>query len=243
MKKKILLFATVLSYFLGTAQMSVQKYDGTLIHNGDVFEYSTADTEDSMLKFSVHNTSANQPILVKILCESVTNSNGQNFEFCFGGNCMPFVIVGQNYPPSGFEIAAGSNSGDSDHFWNQSPVSTTGQYPMDFVFKVYQVDALGTELGDPVRLTYRYNGALGVKDNELSALFSLKNTLVKEDLKIVGKEAGSLTVSDLSGKNVFTSGLAKGENTVNLQKLQPGVYIVTMKSAAGHTSSAKILKK
>lgn len=243
MKKKILLFATVLSYLAGTAQMAVKKLDGTEIHNGDVFEYSTADTDDSMLKFSVYNTSSTQPILVKILCESVLNSNGQSFEFCFGGNCMPFVIVGQDYPPMGYEIAAGSNSGDSDHFWNQSPVSTTGQYPMDFVFKVYMVDALGSELGDPVRLTYRYNGALGVKDASASAVFSLKNTLVNDVLNLTGKEAGSLNVTELSGKVVATAILAKGDNTVDLQKLQPGVYIVSMRNAGGQASSAKIIKK
>lgn len=227
-----------------TAQMQIKKLDGTLINNGDVYTYSTVDTEDSILHFTVANTSATQPIKVKVLCESITNSDGQSFEFCYGGNCMPFVLQNQNYPPDGYEIAPNSNSGDGDHFWNRGAVSTTGQYPLSYTFKFSQVDAFGNELGNPVRLTYKYSGPLAVKETSLQKSgLEIKNTLVTDNLNLNATNGGKINIIDMAGNVVLSKNILKGENKINLQNLLKGNYVISFYNESGVTGSSKIVKK
>lgn len=223
--------------------MVVKKSDGTVITDGSVFSYNTVDTEESILHFVVYNTAATD-IKVKILCESITNSDGSDFEFCFGGNCMPFVTVGQNYPPNGFTLPAGSNSGDGDHFWNKKAVSTTGSYPMNFVFKFYQVDGFGSPIGSPVRITYKSLEQLAVNEVDFAKYgISLKSTIINDDIKFEAKNAGTIYLFDASGKLVTSKAINKGENTVNVNTLKSGIYILNYESNNGKTGNIKLIKK
>lgn len=227
-----------------TAQMQIQKLDGSVINNGDVYTYSTSNTDDSTLHFTVANTSNSQPIRVKVLCESIANSDGQNFEFCYGGNCMPFVISGQSYPPDGYEIAPNSNSGDGDHFWNRGATSTTGQYPLTYTFKFSQVDNFGNEFGDPLRVTYKYSGPLAVKETSLQKSgLEIKNTLVNYNLNLNAINAGKISIIDMSGKVVLSTSIVKGENKINVQSLAKGNYVISFNNENGASGSSKIVKK
>lgn len=245
MKKRITLFAAIFCYFLGYSQMSVKKTDGTEIHDGDVFTFNTVDEETASLKFAVYNTSSNEPISAKIECTSISNSDGQPFQFCFGGYCYFGVYVGLTNPggSDGYLIAPGGNSGDSDHFWNLRTESTTGQYPMEYKFKIYMTDPLGNETGDPVNITYRYTGALAVNDAESQNILTIKNTVVSDILNIESKVDTNLQVVDFSGKVVYTGKISKGSNVVNLQNLTKGSYIVNAGNKSGKSISTKIIKK
>jgi len=245
MKKKISLFAAVFCYFLGNSQMVVKKYDGTVINDGDVFTYNTIDEDPASLKFRVHNTSTTESILAKIECTSISNSDGNLFEFCFGGNCFYSVFKGLMNPIDGpgYMIGPGSNSGDFDHFWNKKAESTTGDYPMDYQFKIFMVDPLGNETGDPVNITYRYAGALAVNDVNHQNIATIKNTVVNDVLTLESKIDTIIQIVDISGKVLHTSKIVKGNNEINLRNLTPGMYIVNIANATGKMISSKIIKK
>lgn len=250
MKKKLTLFAAVFCYLFGYSQMEVKKIDGTVIHDGDVFTYNVVGDAEAephedpaSLNFRVYNTSTTQSILTKIECTGVENSDGSAFQFCFGGNCFFNVFEGMVNPIDGpgYTIAPGGNSGDSDHFWNLSDVSSTGEYPMDFKFRISMIDPFGGVIGDPINITYRYSKELAVNDIAKQSTV-LKNTIVKDVLNIESKIKTTIQIVDFSGKRVFSSEIANGNNAVNLQKLTAGVYIVNIADANGKIKSTKIIK-
>lgn len=243
--KKIILLSTLLSFAYAFPQMAVKKLDGTVIKDGDVFTYETANTDDSVLKFSVYNTSTTNGINARIDCENLENTYGGDFEFCFGGNCMPFVIAGQSYPGDApYYIAPGSNSGDSDHFWNMATESPTGQYPMKFTFKFYQTDDLGNETGTPIHITYQYTKPLAVNESSFEKSgIQLQNTLVSDVLKISSRIDTPVQIFDMSGRQVKTASVTKGDNSLDIQNLKPGTYLFTFRTSEGKLASYKILKK
>lgn len=243
MNKKILLITAFFCFLFFNAQMVVKKSDGTVITDGSVFSYNSVDTDESILHFVVYNTATND-IKVRVLCESITNSDGSDFEFCFGGNCMPFVIVGQNYPPSGFTLPAGSNSGDGDHFWNKKAVSTTGLYPMNFVFKFYQIDAFGNQIGSPVRITYKSLENLTTNEVDFNKYgISLKSTLINDNIELNAKIAGNIYLFDSTGKLVTSKIIYKGENKINVSQSKSGIYILNFEGNDGKIGNIKLIKK
>lgn len=237
--KKLVLLSAFLTCSFALSQMAVKKLDGTIMNDGDVYKYSTYDTDNDMLNFTVANTSSSQSIKVKVLCEALTNTTGEDFEFCFGGNCMPFVMLGMNYPPNGYNIDANSNTGDFDHFWNKKD----SDQPMSFLFKFYQVDALGNEIGTPVRITYLYNKNLAVSDASAKSEIVLKNTVVTDFIELDSKNNGTISIFDFTGKLLLNKEVKAGNNKINAQKLAAGIYIVNTVSSNGKISTAKIIKK
>lgn len=237
--KKLFLLSTFLTCSLAMAQMEVRKTDGTIINDGAIFKYNTFDTANDELIFTVANTSSTQSIKVKVLCETLTNTTGDDFQFCFAGNCLPFVRQGASYPPNGFVINANSNTGDTDNFWNKSDSDS----PKTFLFKFFQVDSFGVEIGSPVRITYLYDKTLAVSNTATKSDILVKNTVVKDFMEVESKTNGNITIFDFNGKLVSSQELKSGINKINVQKLSTGVYIVNAISAEGKTFTSKIIKK
>lgn len=237
--KKLVLLSTFLTCSFALAQMAVQKSDGTMMNDGDVYKFSTYDTNNDLLPFKVANTSSTESITVKVLCESLTNTSGDLFQFCFGGNCMPFVIEGMNYPPNGYTINANSDSGNSDYFWNQKDSAE----PMSYKFKFYQVDDSGTEIGNPIRITYFYDKNLAVSSASAKAEILVRNTVVTDFIELDAKNNGRISIFDFNGKLVLDQEVKAGNNRFNVQKLTTGIYIVNAVSATGKKSTTKIIKK
>ncbi|WP_084466364.1 T9SS type A sorting domain-containing protein [Kaistella palustris] len=237
--KKVLLLSTLLGFAVLNAQMLVKKLDGTIINDGAVYSYNTYDTDESMLNFTVVNTSATQNISVKVLAETFNNTAGENFEFCFGGNCMPFVMLGFNYPPNGYTIAPGSDSGDSDHFWNKMDYAD----PMSITFKIYQVDEFQNEIGTPVRVTYAYDKMLAVNNVNAAKEVILKSTIVNNSIELSSKNDTTFQLFDMNGKLVKKGTLKSGENSINVQNLTAGIYIFNTQNTGGKSQTQKIIKK
>lgn len=237
--KKLVLLSTFLTCSFALSQMAVKKLDGTVINDGAVYKYNTFNTDNDVLHFTVANTSATQNIKVKVLCESLTNTTGDEFEFCFGGNCMPFVVQGMNYPPNGYVIDANSNTGDFDHFWNLKESNE----PMSFKFKFYQVDDFGNEIGQPVNITYVYDKQLAVADASTKSDILFKSTMVKDFIEFDSKTTSTINIFDFNGKLVINQEAKAGNNKINVQKLATGVYLVNSVSANGKVSTTKVIKK
>ena len=172
MKKFFILSTTLLGFALSNAQMVLKKHDGTIIPDGTVFTTNTYNDYASKMYYRLHNTSTNESIKVKMICESVSANYApfDMFQFCFGGNCMIFITPDMAYPPEGFEINPGANSGDDDFLWNQTDYDT----PLTAKFKFYQVDAFDNEVGTPIHVTYVYDKHLAVND-----VNATKDVLVK----------------------------------------------------------------
>jgi hypothetical protein len=117
--------------------------------------------------------------------------------------------------------------------------------------------AIGFDKATP-NLTTRFIGSIDeVKiynrvlcDNEMAALYSKSETGIEQDQNILAgvslypnptngnailklenlSENGSLQVSDMMGRVVFTKMITTAETTIDLNNQKPGVYLVTVKS-------------
>ncbi|MGX9985557.1 T9SS type A sorting domain-containing protein [Chryseobacterium sp. POL2] len=237
--KKFFILSTFLGFALSNAQMLIKKHDGTVINDGAVFSFNTFDDDASKMYYRVINSSTTEDIKVKMICESLENSDGDSFQFCFGGYCMPFVMLNFNYPPEGYVIAPGSNSGDNDFLWNQKDYDA----PMSASFKFYQVDAFDNEIGTPIRVKYIYDKNLAVTDVNAVKDVLVKNTVVTNSLELNSKINTSFQLFDMNSKLVLNSDIKVGDNKVNVQNLATGVYILNIKNANGKNQTQKIMKK
>ena len=245
MIKKILFIFAFSAFLFSTAQMSVRKPDGTEYVNNQTFTFNTYNTSSATLHFSVYNTSSTASITVKAICESLINTDGSAFQFCFSGNCQFNVVQGQEHPQSGtgLVIPAGTNTGTNDYFENMSATTSSGVYPAKTKFKIIQVDDFGGVVGTPFYITYQYNGVLGVNDTVVqNAQLLVKNTFVKDNVNVSSKISAEMNVIDMTGKTVQTSNIVKGENTINMLKLLSGTYILSFNDKERNIVTQKIIK-
>lgn len=141
-----------------TAEFKINSHDvgQPEIINGQVLTYNVLGNE-SELGFYVKNLTDTISYF-KITCESLINTDGTNFEFCWG-YCLPWVTEGTTYPP-GAPIAI--NPGETqespgDHFKNTNTgidINSSSEY----TFRVFQTDADGNEIqgADTLSFTYKY---------------------------------------------------------------------------------------
>ena len=146
-----------------TAQFTVEDHDGNPIVDGDLVSYGVTTYPEASLDFFVNNTSATDDINMKIEFVSALNADGSQMELCFG-LCYTGIIIGQVYPPGNevITITPGGQTLAGNHMYNADPGD--GTHIIEYVFRFYQVDGSGNEIGTPMSMTYRYDPALGVND-------------------------------------------------------------------------------
>lgn len=245
MIKKILFTLAFSTFLFSTAQMAVRKADGTDYLNNQTFTFNTFAAPSAALYFSVYNTSTTGSITVKAVCESLTNTDGNLFQFCFSGNCQYSVQQGQEYPQggTGLVIPAGQNTGTNDYFENMTATTSSGVYPAKTKFKFFMVDDFGGTVGTPFYITYQYNGVLGVNDTVVqNAQILVNNTTVKDVVNISSKISAIMSVTDMTGRTMQSSSIVKGENAINLQRLSSGTYLLSFKDKDGNIVTQKIIK-
>ena len=217
---------------------------GTPIIDGDVITYTVATDPQSSLDFHVVNTTSS-PILTKIQFVSATFYDGTNFQLCYGTDCYDNVVVGQSYPNAAYEIPANGQNGNFDHFLNTN-VGDGTNYPMDFVFKFYTLDAAGNEIGAAINFTYRYNPNLS-SDSFVSEIkeigVDLKNTLVENNLEFNAEKNVSIKLFDINGKNVYNNTFESGNHQIDLSHLSSNIYFLNFTNEENKKASVKIIKK
>ena len=113
--------------------------------------------DESELGFYVTNLT-DTTSYYKITCESLTNTTGFGFQFCWG-ICLPEVVEGTTYPlDEPISINPGETQASSgDHFKNDNTGIDTSA-SSDYTLLFFQTDADGTEIvgADTVTFTYRY---------------------------------------------------------------------------------------
>lgn len=244
--KKIFLLLSVLflNFAIAQSPMTVTKIDGTPITDGQIITFDSTVINVATLGFYVHNNS-NADIDVRIKCLSLTGT-GTGMQLCFGGLCYNNVIAGNSYPAFPVTIAAGQTNTQFDHFYNSNQ-DTGGATMKDYTFKFYQVNANGTEVGNSVTFTYRYNPTLSVNNvtafNQLENMgVNLKSNVLGNTLSIEASKNNLLTIYDLNGKLIKTETLNLGANTVDVSNLNKGMYILNFKNEDGKSASLKAIK-
>jgi hypothetical protein len=245
--KKILLSAIVaLSFsFSAIAQFTVSRADGTPVANGETLTFNSIVYAQSSLALKINNTSAGA-INVRMVCQSLTNTDGQLMEVCFGPDCYATTSVNQVFPAinvSPVNIPVGGVDASSHFFNNDLGISTS--VPVDYVFKIYQVNTFGSQIGTPFIFTYRYDATLS---NNLVGQLSpksvnLKSTTVNNYLDLEVNSKSNISIYDLNGRLVLVNNLDYGTQTLDVSNLTSGLYLINVVDEKGDTSSLKFIKK
>jgi len=240
MKKKLLLFSLLLAVVTMNAQFTLEDSEGNLISDGDVIEFGVLGASGGSWEYYVNNTSSTDAIYMKILFENAVQANGNMMELCFG-ECYSSIVIGNAYPDDSFvEIAPDAQTGPGNHLLNSEPGNGTDL--VDYVFKYYQIDQDGNEIGTPLTITYRYNPLLGVADfNKLEVLIS--STIIQNEMIVDTLEDLDLMVYDLQGRLVKNQKLNAGQQRINMSDLSPQVYIVNFKNVQGLSKTFKVIVK
>ncbi len=238
--KKLIYLVVLLAGIVLQAQISVTKHDGTPITDNQIITYNSTVYNLAALEFFVRNNAATST-RVLIECLSMTNADGTGFELCFGNECLASVAPNETYPSSPVTIAAGGTNGNFDHFYNSNPGN--GQI-MDFVFRFYQVDLGGNEVGNTITFTYRYNPNLAVDSfSALNAMgVRLQSTSLSNQLELTAANNIQLELIDLAGKTVRSISLTAGEQSIDVSQLTAGVYVAKFSTNEGATSNIKVVK-
>lgn len=245
--RKIITGLTLLIALGVQAQLSVTKYDGTPIVDGQVISFNSTTYSVASLGFNIHNSSS-APINVKVRCESITNADGTGMEFCFGNDCFQSVSSGTSYPLGNSTVVTLPANGSSTnsqgyHFWNYNTGNGVN-YPIEYVFKFYQRDASGNEVGNSITLTYRYGPNLLVDTFSTENLgISIKSTAIASALEIESPEVVAMTIYDLNGKSVLTQQILTGSNSISVATLSSSVYIIDFTNLDGKKYSTKFVKQ
>jgi hypothetical protein len=243
--KKLFLLALVISQFSVAQVITMTRpSDGSPIVNGTVLA-SNVTSDASEIKFKVRNTGSTTTN-VWARCQSLVNNNGSNFQFCFGQECIGEVTLGGVYPSVALTLAPNAANGNFDHFLNNNTGS--GAFPMDFVFKFFQTNQAtqgGTEVGNSITVTYRYDPNLSIDDvNQLqNSGVIIKSTIVTNELTLDVLKPTVMSIYDLNGKIVANSNLEYGIQSIDVSNFSSGIYLVNFRNSEGNSSNKKIVKK
>jgi len=241
MLKKLSLFSMLLAAFAVNAQFSVATHGGDPLTDGQTVTIGSAIAPSPSLDFYVTNENTTTDINMKIEFVSATNSDGSDLEICFG-LCYTGVTIGQQYPINDVVVILPeqTQTSNGDHF-KHIPAGSTDI--ITYVFRFYEVDGSGTEIGDDLTLTYVYDPAqLGVNDNNIVNA-SIVSTMVNNTVEVIANESLTFTMFDIQGRIVSQSQLEQGTNRVNVADLTAQTYLVVLTNARGASQTTKVIVK
>lgn len=244
MKKIILMAGLLLGSMVQAQEISVTG-NGTVITDGQEFTYNSLEESESELTLIATNIS-DENINIKMRLDEMTNTNGQNVQFCFGELCFFSVSEGSMVPTnaSGVTLEPGETNNPNDHFWNNNP-GIDGTSAVEYVITFVKVDDEGEVIDDLLTFTYIYQPTLSTTDiNTLQNMgISLNQTLVKEQLEVTTEYAGTMDVYAVNGQIVKSVALASGYQSVNASDISAGIYIVKFTNTNNQTHQVKIVKQ
>jgi hypothetical protein len=244
MKKISLFFTFLFISAISNAQFTVEDYDGVPILDGDVRTFNSVDASVATLKFWIFNQNANDDILMKIKLESITNGDGTNYQFCFGDLCIFDVQEGTTYPVSGIPetIPVGGTNLPENKFQNENPGDGTN-YPVDYVWRFFQVDQNGDETGDEITFTYRFDPTLNVNDFENNSNILIHNTIVSDLLIVESLDFMNFEIFNITGQLLKTGQMESGINNINTTGFNTGLNFIRFTDNNGNTSTMKFVVK
>ena len=190
------------------------------------------------MNFFITNTGPDE-IYTRIEFVSAVNATGAGFELCFG-QCYIDLVVGQTVPPAPqfLAIAPGGITSEGNHFAN----TLEGTEVKDYVFRFYETDSDGNDIGSDLSFTYRYDPTLGVNDlNELN--ISVASTVILNDMQVNAVEELNMEIYNLQGKLVSSEKINIGQQLINMSNLSSQMYIVKFSNDEGASKTIKVVKK
>jgi len=247
MKKYYFLLVLLFSVFTMKAQFSVYSEEVGSIADGDVLEFGTvAHDSEANFSFKVFNES-DEPIKMRVKAVSIENTDGSNFEICFG-MCYYSVVEGMTYPldtsTEGYvTIQPGeSQIADDDHFWNQDTQGINPDEDISYVFEFQQLDDSGYFVEETLTFTYTYSRTLDVKKHDSSFGVKIVNTLINNGkLSVQAQKPAGLEIYNLLGQKIKSSQLRTGMNTIEISDLSSQIYLVRIRNAQGELQTSKIV--
>ena len=238
MKKITFLALLVSGSLFAQLPYTVEDADGNMINDGDVIEFGSFEAPDSKYDFFVNNET-NDPINVKIEFVSAVNADGSLFELCWG-LCYTEIQIGNDYPLGNDWVTVDpmGQSLPGNHFYNQSDGDGN---PIEYVFRFHMVDGSGTDIGENLSFTYRYDPALSIGDNQLAGV-ELASTVVNNVLDVRSQEELTATVYSIQGKVVATGQVAAGGSQIAVGSLAAQPYIVVLTNNQGVSKTIKFVK-
>ena len=241
MKLKLLFLSMLLVALSMNAQYTVEDHDGNLLSDGqEIFFNTVAPDPGAIYDFYVNNTSTTDNIRMKIEFVSAVNADGSMMELCFG-LCYTGITLGQSYPPNAdyVEIAPGAQTPPGNHMANAD--SGNGTDVLEYVFRFYQIDMAGNEIGDALTVTYVYDPLLGINDNNLSV--SIFATSINDELNVTVDQDLDLTIYDLQGRIVKRQKLNSGQQSINMSDVSSQMYFAHFVNGHGVSQTTKIVVK
>ena len=239
--KKLLLSICLFSAF-GFAQMTLKKLDGTAINDDDIITFSANTDPQSYLGFKIYNSSA-APISIKAEVMSIINADGNDVQFCFGSVCVSGISEGTSYPNSPAVIPANGQNGNFDHFLNLSSGTVVGS-PISYTLRFYQLDTTNHQVGNSVTFTYRYSPNLETNsfDSLTNLGVKLKSNIVSNQLDLIVSTDLAAQIFDITGKLSQSDVLIIGNQTIDVSKLNAGVYFLNITNKENKQLSIKFIK-
>jgi len=225
--KKLLSFLFLLTGILLHAQFSiVNQATNTPINDGDVIifnQYSDNNTGDHSgnLEVIITNNDTSNPIQLYLEAQQLINTDGSMFLHCWD-MCRSGISAHTPYGPISIDAGASTPS-DAIHFENFA-AGTDPNANVDYVLKIYQLDAQNNEVAS-VTFTYRYTPGSGgiikqLKQDEfqLSVSYGMIN--------INSKYPAKVSIYNLTGQKVKEISVNKGKSTLNTNNFTKGIYII-----------------
>jgi len=248
MKIKIFLYSIL--FFCSSLINSQNEYafiieseDGELVQNNQVLEFNSVQYPNASYIFFVRNLTS-ESINVRAEVLNISGTDGSMMEFCFG-ECYFGVDLNTPYPLNSFvSIEPGeTQTSVGDHFFNQDPGDGTN--PVSFQFRFYMVDDDGNEVMSIPELmtdyfvTYEYQAQSFSLDENFSE--NLQIFLDQKLLSIISQSEYTISLFDISGKNIFTFQINEGIKSIDVSNISNGIYILKFNDNFNRSDYRKIL--
>ncbi len=221
----------------------IESEDGEVLENNQVLEFNSVQYPNASYIFFVRNLTS-EAINVRAEVLNISGTDGSMMEFCFG-ECYFGVDLNTPYPLNSFVTVEPGETQTSigDHFFNQDPGDGTN--PVSFQFRFYMVDSEGNEVFSIPELitdyfvTYQYQAqSFSLDENFYENLVIFLNQKI---LTISAPSEYTVSLFDISGKNIFTTQLNEGINSIDVSNIDDGIYILKFNDVFKRSNYRKIL--
>lgn len=229
------------------AQFTITRIDGTPVVDNEVIEVTTyGDVDGTEIKLIAYNNST-VDLDFRARCTDLINNTGDNFQICWGFECLQSVSLYSTYPSMDQAIInAGASSLDS--FFTLSFKNFNAgdgiNYPMDHTFRIFTRELDGTPTGNGLNITYRYQGPLSLEQKDKLSEMGVKvlNTSVSSYVGLEITKEVNYNVINIQGQTILSGKTASNIN-LELSALQTGLYFLQFQNNEGLADSVKIYKK
>jgi hypothetical protein len=221
----------------------IESEDGEILDNNQVLEFNSVQYPNASYTFFVRNLTS-ESINVRAEVLNISGTDGSMMEFCFG-ECYCGIDLNTPYPLNSFVTIEPGETQTSvgDHFFNQDPGDGTN--PVSFQFRFYMVDDEGNEVMSIPELmtdyfvTYEYQAQSFSLDENFSE--NLQLYLNQKILSIISQSEYTISLFDISGKNILTTKIKQGVNSIDVFNIADGVYILKFNDDLDRSYFRKIL--